>query len=54
MTFNDTCFLCGRCINQCPQEAIQIGKKTIGKFRWKGPYKSFHPIKLKDPRCNDA
>ena len=35
--FNDKCYLCFRCINQCPQEAIQISKLTQSKFRYKGP-----------------
>ncbi|NCB51333.1 MAG: hypothetical protein EOM54_05565 [Clostridia bacterium] len=43
--FSNRCFLCMRCINQCPQEAIQIGRGTIGKMRWKGPDNSFDPSK---------
>jgi len=41
--FSNRCFLCMRCINQCPKEAIQIGRGTIGKMRWKGPDNSFNP-----------
>lgn len=37
------CYLCMRCINQCPVEAIQIGKKTKGKFRYKGPVRNYKP-----------
>ncbi len=44
--FSNKCFLCMRCINQCPQEAIQFGKHTKGKFRWKGPKKGFKPLKI--------
>ncbi|VBB07337.1 flavodoxin signature [Lucifera butyrica] len=43
--FADRCFLCMRCINQCPTEAIQIGAKTQGKFRWKGPDGNYSPAK---------
>ena len=35
--FADRCFFCMRCISQCPQKSIQIGKMTQDKFRWKGP-----------------
>jgi ferredoxin len=35
--FGDHCALCMRCIHACPQEAIQIGKATVDKFRWRGP-----------------
>ncbi|XOQ43303.1 MAG: hypothetical protein ACFWTN_02425 [Clostridium sp.] len=42
--FGDTCFLCMRCVHQCPKEAIQIGRKTIGKLRWKGPDGRFRPL----------
>lgn len=52
--FGENCFLCVRCINQCPNEAIQIGKGTIGKFRWKGPYSSFNPLQLLYKNCNSA
>lgn len=43
--FLDRCYLCMRCINQCPVEAIQIGKKTKGKFRYKGPIGNYKPGK---------
>ncbi|MBN2852637.1 MAG: EFR1 family ferrodoxin, partial [Clostridia bacterium] len=36
VAFSDRCILCMRCIHQCPSEAIQIGRKTVDKFRWKG------------------
>ena len=41
--FGSVCFLCMRCVNQCPSEAIQIGSATRGKFRWKGPGGNFRP-----------
>ncbi len=41
--FSDKCYLCMRCINQCPVEAIQIGEKTKGKFRYKGPMGRYNP-----------
>jgi ferredoxin/flavodoxin len=42
--FSNKCILCMRCIHQCPVEAIQIGKLTSGKFRYKGPDGSFKPV----------
>lgn len=39
--FLNRCYLCMRCLHQCPVEAIQIGKKTKGKFRYKGPVGDF-------------
>lgn len=45
VVFSDKCWLCMRCINQCPAEAIQIGKGTVGKFRWKGPSGNYNPKK---------
>ncbi len=41
--FGDECYLCLRCINQCPEEAVQIGKFTENKFRFKGPMGGFKP-----------
>lgn len=41
--FSDKCILCMRCIHQCPTEAIQIGKKTINKLRYKGPDGHYQP-----------
>ncbi len=43
--FSDKCYLCLRCVHQCPKEAIQIGKMTVDKFRWKGPTGEFNPMK---------
>lgn len=43
--FGKECFLCMRCLHQCPKEAIQIGSKTVGRFRYKGPTGDFHPLK---------
>jgi len=44
--FGDQCIMCLRCIHQCPAEAIQIGKLTLGKFRWHGPLGDFKPKKF--------
>ena len=32
-----TCTHCMACINQCPKDAIEYGKGTAGKPRYKGP-----------------
>ncbi len=45
--FDDRCVLCLRCLHACPQEAIQIGKLTAGKFRWRGPDGRFQPLRLR-------
>jgi ferredoxin len=45
--FGEHCALCMRCIHACPQEAIQIGKVTVDKFRWKGPKGDFRPLRLR-------
>lgn len=45
--FEDHCVLCLRCLHACPQEAIQIGKLTAGKFRWRGPRGDFEPLRLR-------
>ena len=45
--FENHCVLCLRCLHACPQEAIQIGKLTAGKFRWKGPKGDFRPLRLR-------
>jgi ferredoxin len=45
--FEENCMLCLRCLHACPQEAIQIGKLTAGKFRWKGPRGDFKPLRLR-------
>ncbi|MHA1821610.1 MAG: EFR1 family ferrodoxin, partial [Promethearchaeota archaeon] len=44
--FADKCILCLRCVHQCPMSAIQIGKMTLNKFRWKGPKGDFRPWKM--------
>ncbi|MHA1340051.1 MAG: EFR1 family ferrodoxin [Promethearchaeota archaeon] len=44
IVFGDKCIFCLRCINQCPAAAIQIGKYTVGKFRWHGPKNDFKPL----------
>jgi ferredoxin len=45
--FCDHCVLCLRCLHACPQEAIQIGKITVGKFRWRGPKGDFKPLRMR-------
>lgn len=45
--FADRCMLCLRCLHACPSEAIQIGRLTVGKFRWKGPTGGFQPLKMR-------
>jgi ferredoxin len=42
--FGGTCFLCMRCVHQCPKAVVQIGKGTVGKMRWKGPDGRFRPL----------
>jgi len=51
--FADRCMLCLRCLHACPQEAIQIGRLTVGKFRWKGPKGDFHPLHMR-PQGGDS
>lgn len=41
--FGNECILCMRCIHQCPVEAVQIGRMTVDKFRYKGPTGRFKP-----------
>jgi hypothetical protein len=36
-----------RCIHRCPEQAIQIGKNTVGKFRWQGPKGQFDPLQIR-------
>jgi ferredoxin len=45
--FADHCVLCLRCLHNCPREAIQIGKLTVNKFRWRGPRAKFEPLRLR-------
>jgi len=45
--FMDRCILCLRCLHACPEEAIQIGRLTVGKFRWKGPKGDFKPLRMR-------
>ncbi|MCK4257927.1 MAG: EFR1 family ferrodoxin [Halanaerobiales bacterium] len=46
--FGNKCYFCLKCVHQCPTEAIQIGKITVGKFRWKGPLGDFKPGNKED------
>ena len=43
------CQLCEGCLNFCPKEAIQYGKKTIGKMRYHNPRCSWKDIALQKP-----
>jgi ferredoxin/flavodoxin len=45
--FAEQCVLCLRCLHACPQEAIQIGKLTVNKFRWHGPKGEFKPVRMR-------
>jgi ferredoxin len=45
--FADRCVLCMRCIHTCPEEAIQIGRFTVDRFRWHGPKGDFDPLRLR-------
>lgn len=42
--FGKDCLLCFRCVTQCPAAAIQVGRGTVGKMRWKGPDGAFDPL----------
>jgi epoxyqueuosine reductase QueG len=33
-SWNKKCYQCLKCINGCPEEAIQYGSKTIGRKRY--------------------
>jgi NAD-dependent dihydropyrimidine dehydrogenase PreA subunit len=35
--WGNNCTHCMACINRCPADAIEYGKGTIGKPRYKGP-----------------
>jgi ferredoxin len=45
--FADRCILCLRCLHACPQEAIQIARFTVDKFRWRGPKGDFKPLRMR-------
>jgi ferredoxin len=47
--FGDRCALCLRCLHQCPEEVIQLGRRSRGGFRWKGPDGSYRPPVLRSP-----
>ena len=51
-SFGNQCALCMRCIHACPNEAIQIGGLTKGKFRWKGPKGAFRPLQMRPGFAN--
>ncbi len=46
ITFSNKCYLCLRCVHQCPTEAINIGKFTKNTVRWKGPDHEFNALKV--------
>ena len=48
--FGDRCQLCMRCIHNCPEQAIQIGRATVGKFRWSGPKGQFKALGMRPPQ----
>ena len=35
--WGDNCTHCMGCINLCPKDAIEFGKGSVGKHRYKGP-----------------
>lgn len=43
--FAGRCTPCMRCVHLCPQEAVQIGRLTVNKFRWRGPKGTFKPLR---------
>lgn len=45
--FAEHCILCLRCLHACPQEAIQIGRFTVDKLRWRGPSGDFEPLRMR-------
>lgn len=45
--FAQHCILCLRCLHTCPQEAIQIARFTVDKFRWRGPRGDFRPLRMR-------
>ena len=49
--FGSACALCMRCLHTCPAEAIQIGRGTVGKFRWHGPMGDFDPLRMRRSQC---
>jgi ferredoxin len=50
ISFGDRCILCLRCVNNCPQEAVQVGNLSIGKARWHGPGGGYKPLRYKTPK----
>jgi ferredoxin len=42
--WSDTCEQCLACLHWCPKEAIQYGKKTKGKNRYKNPFVNVRDI----------
>jgi ferredoxin len=45
--FAGRCTPCMRCVHLCPQEAVQIGRLTVDKFRWHGPKGGFKPLRFR-------
>ncbi len=50
IVFGNKCVLCLRCVNNCPREALQLGKMSVGKGRWHGPGGGYKPLRYKSPR----
>ena len=42
--WGDNCTHCMACINLCPKQAIEYGKRTVGKPRYQGPEKLQNPL----------
>ena len=51
--FGENCELCLRCLHQCPQEAIQVGRLTVNKARWRGPDGRFDAREVAGPGWRD-
>ncbi len=46
-SFSKLCEMCLRCLNHCPEHSIQLGAKTAGKYRYRGPAGDFRPTEKK-------
>ncbi len=46
VTFSNKCYLCLRCIHQCPEESIQIGQFTKNSIRYRGPGGDYYPLSI--------
>ncbi len=50
VAFDDACVFCLRCVNNCPEEAVQMGKLSVGKARWHGPLGQYRPLRYRSPK----